>query len=100
MQPVLAIDQGTTPRRAILFDAAMQFWADIIGAKADRPKGVETTALGAAWLAGHRAGLYPDQAGFAANWALERVFAPPMAEGLRAEKYAAWKRAVVATMAF
>ena len=81
-------------------DWAMQFLADIIGAKVDRPKMRETTALGAAWLAGQRAGLYPDQAGFAANWALERTFEPTMSEELRAEKYGAWQRAVAATLAF
>ena len=79
-------------------DWAMQFLSDIIGAPVDRPKVRETTALGAAWLAGMRAGLYPDQAGFAANWALERTFAPVMDRGVRDQKYAAWKRAVQATL--
>lgn len=81
-------------------DWAMQFLSDIIGAPVDRPEVLETTALGAAWLAGQRAGLYPDQKGFADSWALERTFAPRMAETERAEKYAAWKRAVAATMSF
>ena len=79
-------------------DWAMQFLSDIIGAPVDRPMVRETTALGAAWLAGMRAGLYPDQAGFAANWALERTFAPVMDRGVRDQKYAAWKRAVQATL--
>jgi glycerol kinase len=81
-------------------DWAMQFLSDIIGAPVDRPEVLETTALGAAWLAGQRAGLYPDQQGFSDSWALERTFAPNMAENERAEKYAAWKRAVAATMSF
>ncbi|EPX75936.1 glycerol kinase GlpK [Salipiger mucosus] len=79
-------------------DWAMQFLADIIGAPVDRPEVVETTAMGAAWLAGYRAGLYPDRAGFAEGWALERRFEPGMGESDREEKYAAWKRAVSATL--
>jgi glycerol kinase len=51
-------------------DYTMQFLADITGAPVDRPTVLETTALGAAWLAGMRAGIYPGTEGFAANWAL------------------------------
>jgi glycerol kinase len=80
-------------------DWAMQFLSDIIGAPVDRPEVLETTALGAAWLAGMRAGVYPDQAGFAAEWALERRFEPAMAQDERAAKYDRWKRAVTATLA-
>jgi glycerol kinase len=94
-QPTLRVDGGMSAS-----DWSMQFLADIIGAKVDRPVVRETTALGAAWLAGQRAGLYPDQAGFAANWALERTFEPQMDASERQEKYASWKRAVAATMAF
>ena len=79
-------------------DWAMQFLSDIIGAPVDRPKVRETTALGAAWLAGMQAGIYPDQAGFAANWALERTFVPTMDAALQDQKYGAWKRAVQATL--
>jgi glycerol kinase len=81
-------------------DWAMQFLSDIIGASVDRPEVRETTALGAAWLAGQRAGIYPDMAGFASSWAVERTFDPQMAEDVRKEKYAAWKRAVDATLSF
>ncbi|WP_099823321.1 glycerol kinase GlpK [Oceaniglobus indicus] len=77
---------------------AMQFLSDIIGAAVDRPEVLETTALGAAWLAGMRAGVYPDCAGFAESWALERKFEPQMDEETRAEKYAAWGKAVRATL--
>ncbi len=94
-EPTLRVDGGMTAS-----DWTMQFLADIIGAKVDRPKMVETTALGAAWLAGQRAGIYPDQAGFAASWALERTFEPAMSADQRAEKYDAWKRAVAAVLAF
>ena len=81
-------------------DWAMQFLSDIIAAPVDRPEVLETTALGAAWLAGYKAGLYPDMNGFAESWALQRTFEPDMDESARKEKYAAWQRAVSATMAF
>ncbi len=90
---VLRVDGGMTAS-----DWAMQFLSDIIGAQVDRPHVLETTALGAAWLAGMRAGLYPDQAGFAKSWALERRFEPAMDEDTRARKYGAWKKAVAATL--
>jgi glycerol kinase len=77
---------------------AMQFLSDIIGAPVDRPALLETTAMGAAWLAGQRAGLYPDMAAFADQWAADRSFAPAMAEDTRERRYAAWKRAVTATL--
>lgn len=91
---VLRVDGGMTAN-----DWAMQFLADILGAPVDRPQVLETTALGAAWLAGSRAGVYPDRAAFAADWSLERRFAPEMREDTREAKYAAWKRAVAAAMA-
>ncbi|MGP6088372.1 glycerol kinase GlpK [Antarctobacter jejuensis] len=81
-------------------DYAMQFLSDIIGAQVDRPKVLETTAMGAAWLAGQKAGIYPSQTEFAASWALERSFEPQMQDDTRSAKYAAWKRAVDATMRF
>ena len=81
-------------------DYTMQFLADIIGAAVDRPEVLETTAMGAAWLAGQRAGVYPGPAEFARNWALERQFTPAMQTEKRDAKYAAWKRAVAATLSF
>lgn len=77
---------------------AMQFLADILGAPVHRPRVLETTAVGAAWLAGMRAGLCPDQAGFAESWALDTQFMPQMANDQRDEKYAGWQRAVAATL--
>ncbi|MEM8538419.1 MAG: glycerol kinase GlpK [Pseudomonadota bacterium] len=91
---VLRVDGGMSAS-----DWAMQFLADIIGAPVDRPKVLETTALGAAWLAGMQAGVYPDADGFAKEWALDKRFEPAMVTALRDKKYAAWKRAVTATMA-
>ncbi|MCD1625549.1 glycerol kinase GlpK [Seohaeicola saemankumensis] len=91
---VLRVDGGMAAS-----DWTMQFLADILGAPVDRPEGVETTALGAAWLAGMRAGLYPDQAGFAATWALERRFSPVMPAPDREARYDIWCKAVAATLA-
>ena len=79
-------------------DWTMQFLADILGAPVDRPRVLETTALGAAWLAGMRAGVYPDAAGFAATWALDRNFAPGMDAKTRESRYAGWKDAVARTL--
>ncbi|MEL6647885.1 MAG: glycerol kinase GlpK [Pseudomonadota bacterium] len=88
---ILRVDGGMSAS-----DWTMQFLADIIGAPVDRPQVLETTAMGAAWLAGMQAGVYPDMAGFAAEWALERRFEPAMPSQTRSERYAAWKRAVAA----
>ena len=81
-------------------DWAMQFLSDIIDAPVDRPEVLETTAMGAAWLAGQRAGIYPNMDGFAAGWHLERRFDPQMDAATRGSKYGAWRRAVAATMQF
>jgi glycerol kinase len=90
---VLRVDGGMSAS-----DWSMQFLSDIIGAPVDRPKVLETTALGAAWLAGMRAGLYPDQEGFAAQWALDRRFEPKMDDTTRERRYAGWKDAVKRTL--
>jgi glycerol kinase len=79
-------------------DWTMQFLSDILGAPVDRPEVLETTALGAAWLAGQRAGIYPAQEEFAETWALERTFTPAMSGDVRTARYARWKRAVEATL--
>lgn len=90
---VLRVDGGMTAS-----DWAMQFLSDILGAPVDRPVVTETTALGAAYLAGYRAGLLPAPAEFAKSWALERRFEPGMAADLRETKYHRWQRAVQATL--
>ena len=79
-------------------DWSMQFLSDIIGAPVDRPTVLETTALGAAWLAGMRAGIYPDMQGFSDTWAVERRFEPDMSDDIRTAKYAGWKDAVSRTL--
>jgi glycerol kinase len=89
---VLRVDGGMSAS-----NYAMQFLADILGAAVDRPEITETTALGAAWLAGMRAGVYPDMAEFAKNWALERRFDPALGQDAREVRYRRWKSAVAAT---
>ena len=84
--------------RMVVSDWTMQALADIIGAPVDRPEITETTALGAAWLAGMAAGVYPGQEDFARTWALERRFAPRLDAGTRDARYARWKQAVAATL--
>ena len=92
---VLRVDGGMASS-----DWTMQFLADIVGAQVDRPTVLETTALGVAWIAGMSAGVYPNQAGFAASWALERSFKPDMAADLREQKYARWKQAIKAAQIY
>jgi len=94
-ETVLRVDGGMAAS-----DWTMQHLADLLGAPVDRPAMVETTALGAAWLAGMRAGVYPDRDGFAATWALERRFEPREQAAARDARYARWRRAVQATIAF
>ncbi|WP_370399372.1 glycerol kinase GlpK [Sulfitobacter sp. JB4-11] len=91
--PTLRVDGGMSAN-----DWAMQFLSDIIDAPVDRPAVLETTAMGAAWLAGQRAGLYPGMEAFAESWAADRSFAPDMDDDLRDKRYAGWKRAVEATL--
>ena len=93
--PILRVDGGMSAS-----DWTMQFLADIIGAPVDRPKVLETTALGVAWLAGMRVGIMPAQEEFAQGWALERQFTPAMPATKREVKYTDWKRAVQSTLAY
>ncbi|WP_163847586.1 glycerol kinase GlpK [Pseudooceanicola aestuarii] len=79
-------------------DWTMQFLSDITGLPVDRPEMTETTALGAAWLAGMRAGIYPDQDGFAEMWRRQARFTPAMGEDRRDARYAAWQDAVRRTL--
>lgn len=90
---VLRVDGGMSAS-----DWSMQFLSDIIGAPVDRPEVLETTALGVAWLAGMKAGIYPDQAGFAQSWALDRRFEPQMDAAERTRRVAGWKDAVSRTL--
>jgi glycerol kinase len=64
----------------------------------DRPTVLETTAVGAAYLAGRDAGICADLAGFAKQWRLDRRFEPRMDASERERKYAGWKQAVSRTL--
>ncbi|TDR94916.1 glycerol kinase GlpK [Enterovirga rhinocerotis] len=88
-RPVLRVDGGM-----IASDWTMQRLADVLGAPVDRPEIAETTALGAAYLAGLAAGLYPDPARFADRWRLERRFTPAMSAESRAARLGSWRAAV------
>jgi glycerol kinase len=72
----------------------MQFQADILGCRIVRPADVETTALGAAYLAGLAVGFFRNEAELESFWAAERVFEPSMSEDRRGSLYAGWKQAV------
>ncbi len=91
-ETVIRVDGGMTAS-----DWTMQFLADILAAPVDRPACRETTALGAAYLAGMDAGLYPDHEAFAAAWSAERRFEPRMPTAERARKYRGWQDAVART---
>jgi glycerol kinase len=90
---VIRVDGGMSAS-----DWTMQFLADILATPIDRPAFHETTALGAAYLAGMAAGLYPDIETFAAAWTGERRFEPAMGEPERAEKYHGWQDAMARTL--
>jgi glycerol kinase len=72
--------------------------ADILDSPVDRPTILETTALGAAWLAGWKAGVWPDMKGFSERWALDRQFNPTMSSDARKRKLAGWRDAVQRTL--
>ena len=90
---VLRVDGGMTAS-----DFAMQFLADILDAPVDRPVVQETTALGAAYLAGLAAGVCPEPDDFAKSWKRERRFVPSMYAAVRARKWAGWQDAVRRTL--
>ena len=75
-------------------DFLMQFQSDIIGAKVERPQCVETTAMGAAYLAGLAVGYWTSKEDVIKNWAIDKVFEPQMDEATRKSLYAGWQKAV------
>lgn len=79
-------------------DWTMQRLADILDVPVDRPTVLETTALGAAYLAGLQSGLYPEPEVFAEQWALDRRFVPGMPTEQRARLLASWHDAVSRTL--
>ena len=80
-------------------DWTMQFIADILPAVVERPASVETTAWGAAYVAGFARGIYPGPGAMALEWAAERRFAPQMPATQREQRYAGWRRAVAGVLA-
>ncbi|WP_182084894.1 glycerol kinase GlpK [Aureimonas sp. ME7] len=90
---VLRVDGGM-----VASDWTMQRLADLLDSPVDRPTVLETTALGAAWLAGHHCGAWPGMDGFAARWKLERRFEPRMDAVTRGAKLAGWSRALRRTL--
>ena len=85
----LKVDGG-----AVANNFLMQFQSDILGVPVDRPMVTETTAMGAAFLAGLAVGFWKDKAEIAAKWNVDRTFKPAMDATLREKKYAGWQRAV------
>jgi len=75
-------------------DLLMQFQADVLGVPVVRPIVTETTALGAAYLAGIAVGFWTSQEEVAARWRMERRFEPNMGEDERAQRVKQWHRAV------
>ena len=75
-------------------DLLMQRLADTVGTPVERPRVTETTALGAAFLAGLRAGLWPSLDALSATWSLDRAFRPAEGAASRDRRYAGWQAAV------
>ncbi len=94
-ETVLRVDGGM-----VASDWTMQCLADILNLPVDRPKILETTALGVAYLAGMQAGFYPGLEEFARNWSLDRRFTPAMAASERQTKLAGWRDAVGRTLSY
>ena len=90
----LRVDGG-----ACVNDLLMQFQADLLGIPVLRPAVIETTALGAAYLAGLGAGLYQSPQQLSSRWRVERAFEPTMSRDQAAARMADWDKAVRQTMA-
>ncbi len=90
---VLRVDGGM-----VASNYTMQFLADILDAPVDRPKVLETTAVGAAYLAGLYEGIFPVPKEFSASWQRDKRFLPSLDEEMRARKYRGWRDAVSRTL--
>jgi glycerol kinase len=90
---MLKVDGGASVNNGL-----MQFQADILNATVRRPVVAETTALGAAYLAGLAVGYWKDLADIARNWVLDREFKPEMSAAERDARYAKWQNAVGRTL--
>ena len=85
------IDELRVDGGMVVNDPLMQRLADTVGAPVERPRVIETTALGAAFLAGLQAGLWPSLEALSATWSLDRAFRPSEAAPSRDRRYAGWK---------
>ncbi len=90
---VLRVDGGM-----VASDWTMQFLADILNAPVDRPTILETTALGAAWLAGYKAKIWGNMEEFAKTWELDKRFKTTMTDTIRNEKLNGWQEAISRTL--
>ena len=91
----LRVDGGAAANNLL-----MQFQADLLGAPVVRPRILETTALGAAYLAGLGAGVWKNREEIASHWARERSFAPNLPQAAAAARMAEWQRAVRCALTF
>jgi glycerol kinase len=91
----LRVDGG-----AVKNNFLMEFQSDILDVPVERPVVNETTALGAAYLAGLAVGFWESQEEIAKQWAVDRTISPKMSDENRNKLYGGWKKAVNATMAF
>ena len=85
----MRVDGGAAANRFLL-----QFQADLLGSSVERPKFLETTALGAAYLAGLAVGVWRDRAELSRLWQLDEVFTPQIDAAQRERLYSGWRRAV------
>jgi glycerol kinase len=92
-ETVLRVDGGM-----VASNYTMQFLADILNAPVDRPVVLETTALGAAYLAGLHQGIFPPPERFGSSWKRDRRFTPALDEAIRIRKYHGWQDAVRRTL--
>jgi glycerol kinase len=90
---LLRVDDGMVAN-----DWMLQRLADILGVELDRPVMLESTALGAAWLAGSAAGVWSGREEFALAWRLDRRFTPAIDDSARAQLIAGWRDAVRRTL--
>lgn len=92
-ETVLRVDGGM-----VASNYTMQFLSDILNAPVDRPEILETTALGAAYLAGLQAGVFAPPEEFSKTWKLNKRFTSNLSEEVRARKYAGWQDAIRRTL--
>jgi glycerol kinase len=85
----LRVDGGATKNNLL-----MQFQSDLLGTKVIRPNMIETTALGAAYLAGLAVGFWKDETTLATKWQVDQIFEPSMEDNLVATKIQGWQKAI------